>query len=765
MIISNLNYLSGFKLRNLPVEFVTAMEIHAKEAGIHGSIATPLKLLECFCDISGIKFTYPLLSRKKALIKLLEGFTGALLADDFAQAVTSTKIRWINMFFSTLSLMGKEIPEMPDVKEIPMNLERCSEEWLTISGNDLKGLDQNAVRYWQSWPVVSVTGHTAYLQLSEIWHSHGPIFADSLHQAWKRFVAKSAKAAATELNRFCVFLSKNHEEWPVATFKDPLALKNLFMRYMKDYFLSRAEPNKPSFIAAWNTFIANIEGALIGPGVWARPFTAIPRIEMRNASGPQHKIKANKEGVEIQDQLITEIPLNITDSEAIELIFHKMKYDISVVRNWALAEAQSLYDRVRRRVELGQVGHPYRPGQPSRPARQAVPFENHCATFELHGLPSSFSDFKKQYGEKAKQTEMAFDLGIPTEGTLFPHQCLLVCEHPKITPTFLLKLELYNKNGVISGFLPTDTGYNLIGFKDRRGPSRSEMKIILNESSTRWVKEVIEITEPLRKVLREKNDDRWRFLFLSCGQAFANPGETKKPWTPSGLISNYRLSTQLKEQFAPHTPLREQELLDFISRVTLSRLRASCGVAVYLETKDVKEMAKALGHAKYSAQLLSHYLPQSLLAFFQSRWVRIFQRGMIVRAMEGSPYLLEAASFASMAELHTFLSNHALKDIPAHLEDPEHIENTLEQAPEGASKIYIGLGADSLTALLSLESAVKQAARPNEVSGKARYWAEFANVVTAEIERDNDDVLHSHLALARQHFNPARMESLIYDAA
>lgn len=93
---------------------------------------------------------------------------------------------------------------------------------------------------------------------------------------------------------------------------------------------------------------------------------------------------------------------------------------------------------------------------------------------------------------------------------------------------------------------------------------------------------------------------------------------------------------------------------EFLERVSLTSLRASCGVAVYLRTKDVTEMAKALGHAKYDPSLLGRYLPEAILAFFQTRWIRIFQRSFICEAMKDSPYLLEATTFETMDELHVF---------------------------------------------------------------------------------------------------------------
>ncbi|MBP5964211.1 hypothetical protein GO618_23925, partial [Pseudomonas aeruginosa] len=63
----------------------------------------------------------------------------------------------------------------------------------------------------------------------------------------------------------------------------------------------------------------------------------------------------------------------------------------------------------------------------------------------------------------------------------------------------------------------------------------------------------------------------------------------------------------LKEQFEPYTHRREEELVKFLTRVSLTTLRASSGVLVYLKTKSVTEMAKALGHARYDTLLMKRY--------------------------------------------------------------------------------------------------------------------------------------------------------------
>lgn len=130
--------------------------------------------------------------------------------------------------------------------------------------------------------------------------------------------------------------------------------------------------------------------------------------------------------------------------------------------------------------------------------------------------------------------------------------------------------------------------------------------------------------------------------------------------------------------------------------------------------------------------------------------------------MKDSPLLLEATEFASMDELHMFLKNHALKEIPSHLKNPEKNSNKSEPRD---SHVYISIDVGIMTALLSLEAAVHNSEKPHEVSGRAKYWAELSKSVSDEIERGSDSLLKEHLSVAKNHINPTRMEKVIYVTA
>jgi len=659
--------------------------------------------------------------------------------------------------------MRTEIPGIPTFERDKIAILQFSPAWETL----LDDLNKEAIHYWNGWEIKSAKGNSHFLALANLWHTHGREFTEQFYHQWRLFFEKKLTPGYPEVNKLADFLVRNKDDWPAESFYHPRIIKALFLAFMKEFFFDayERELNLNSKIKTWGRFAANCEEAFIQGNIWATPFGGgLPKPTSKSMPGALTRTSKRDDGTEVHEKLITAVPLNITDEEAIEIIFKRIKEDIDVVVNWARTQANDLYTRAKRRKVLAKEGTPTRDGSGTKTAEK-IGIENICATFEYYNLNTRKSDFEKRYGNGSTTKKTAHLLGIPTTYCLFPFQCLLVAEHPEITNSFLEKFKLFDKNGNLSGFVATDTGHYLVGFKDRRGPRLSQQKIALNPISTELVRQVIEITEPIRKHFRLTGDERWRELFLTCGMGLSSPRSANTPkWSILNLTNRPNMLKNLEDEFSNHTPLRGDNLKAFLSRVSLSSLRASCGVAVYLKTKSVQEMSKALGHAQYAPDLLAHYLPDSILSFFQSRWIRIFQRGLICEAMKESPYLVEAANFQTMDELHSFLKHHALKHIPDHLQNPEGLLDT-PFTPKDYTQIYISIDPGIMTALMSLEKAVSLAERAQDVSGRARYWADLSKVVIEEITRGNDGLLKLHLAEAKKHYDPKRMEKLIYENA
>ncbi|MCY1305973.1 hypothetical protein D9M70_558050 [compost metagenome] len=125
-----------------------------------------------------------------------------------------------------------------------------------------------------------------------------------------------------------------------------------------------------------------------------------------------------------------------------------------------------------------------------------------------------------------------------------------------------------------------------------------------------------------------------------------------------------------------------------------------------------------------------------------------------------------------MEELHTFLANHAIRQIPEHLQNPDHslkkaLKNvaTSDESNEKDGQVLVSVDTGILTALISLKMAVSNADSKLTVCSKAIYWSKFAELVVRHIEDNYNSELQEYLSTAQQHANANHMESLIYETS
>ena len=176
-------------------------------------------------------------------------------------------------------------------------------------------------------------------------------------------------------------------------------------------------------------------------------------------------------------------------------------------------------------------------------------------------------------------------------------------------------------------------------------------------------------------------------------------------------------------------------------------------------------MAEALGHKDYFPDLLDRYLPRPIREFFQERWIRIFQTGIIVEALKDSPYLLRASSFESMSDLDEFLRVHVLKKLDTVSEtansDLGKSTGSVERASQ--AEVVFGVNAEILASMIGLQTAVQMATLA--VSGKARYWAAITDRLIKYVESEfciRSD-LKNYLIEARAAARPEQFYDLIYE--
>jgi len=560
-------------------------------------------------------------------------------------------------------------------------------------------------------------------------------------------------------------------------FKDQLFISNFWRSFFEYYIRSGYAKGilVVVLINAWrNSFICFIETYLIGSGLFAKPWGALPSPKPVKRTGMRAHITISNEGIEVNTKLITHIPLQISDDDAIKLLFKQIQSDYDLFIRWAEVAIKDIWKRYLSRRKLERKGV-VRHIQQNRIATKNQAKEdgllwltnrenpdcirNAAATFKYYGYLSNKAKIDILFPKPTSQT--AIEFALPVTGALLPHCTVLVSTHPEITPSFLENLELFDKNGKLAGFIKTDGGYYLIGNKPRRGSLLAEQKILLNNYTRKVVRQIILLTDPLRKYLKQVNDDNWRYLLLTAQRGFAYPKRIRKlasDTSPPDRIEAIAHSLGISSSLSLETRRA------YARQFSLPAMRATAAVLVYLKSGSAEKMSKALGHAKYDDRLLSSYLPEPLRKIFNERWIRIFQEGIIVEALKDSKHLLDACSFANINELDEFLVNHALRGIPGFLNDPYIKSKQLVDTEFSIkSEVVFGVNTAILTILLSLKIAVNQSLR--EVNAKALYWCSITDRLISYLEssHNNRKDLQSYLATAKGMVNPLLVSSYIYE--
>jgi len=758
-IIPNTDRLHTYPYSALSHEVVVILS--SVIVGISGPIEVTLKILDCYCHILGMKIGTREL-RSIGFDLVVQGFLGALRDEDLISSNLFSRRRHARRILLILDYLKTKYPLVKTYTWDVTLLDRYNNIWQQKKAK----ISESRVLYWSGWPVVSRKNKVSYLEFSGVWHSHGEKFTNQLYTILKADALKRAKPPTTAMNNYASYLSANPGRWMPETFKNSDMILDFFEGFMIDFFSTaqREERSLASAGKSWRDMITIVEEIFIRPGIWAEPEDcALPKPLVSGNSSNMKNVVTKKDGRVVNNKLMIEVPIEITDDEAISILFKEIDESIEVVKMWATCQARALRKAQLQRLYVASTGKPLgikksRNGR--SPSIDTLGVANICATFESEGFNSDGRTAEHSYGNNLK--EVAKLLGLPVNQSLFPFQCLLVIENAKITGSFLDGFQLYDKRNKRSGFVKTDSGYELVGYKDRRGKKLSEQKIPLSPRAASLVQQVEQITQPLREFLKKKGDPKWRELFLTCGEGFGYPmSAATSPWTSNMLVEGKPLAERLTAEFKKHTKLSGSKLVELIKNVTLSKLRATCGVAVYLKTHSVKEMANALGHKKYDGELLGSYLPDAILKFFQTRWIRIFQRAIVCEAMKGSDYFMQVVGFKTVAEVDKFLMNHALKRIPSSLVDPEGVNNVKKDDGE----LYISIDVGILTALTSIELAVKESVRKSEINSKAAYWARFSNLLSVQINSSHNAMHKACLKDAQKNAMASRFEGIIYAAA
>lgn len=732
-----------------------------------------LRCLECYLQVTDQQISEASLLNVKSFSILLKRFMGALNSDRLIESSIQWKYTMSRLYLDMLEELKHDIPTIK-IPEININFGFIAPELKHLANEfNTASLNEEKVWLWRGWHSINRNGAVSMMPLYPIYKRLGKEFTQNFFEVCDQYYRTRKNVNVAFIRPMAMFIDKYPGPLTSNDFLRPEFAghfwRDLFVFYVRNGYADGTGLPITSIISLWrNGFLQFIKDYLIPSGLFVEPWGELPSPASKTVRGSRTNIKTTPQGHEIKTKLLTHIPLHVSDEEALHLLFKQIEADVQEVINWAEWSCGDIWRRYQRRLYLATIGtvrviiENGAKGENQWLTDRKNPdyLANAAATFGFYGfLTAKQASLDILYPRPLNN--IAAELALPIADALLPHCMLLVAEHPAITSSFLVKLEVFDKNGKLTGFAETDVGFQLVSHKDRRGPRLAQQIISLTPRTTEIVRQILALTEPLRDYLRKQGDDQWRYLLLTSKQGFGYPQRVS---SLAISASQCKQRDRLVESFGNTSKLSSDERIDLVNRLSLQTLRASCGVLVYLKTRSTEKMAKALGHAVYRPGLLEHYLPKLILDFYQERWIRIFQTGIIVEALKESPRLLEASNFTSMDELDQFLSHHALRLIPQHLISADEKATASECVhPVQHNEVLFGVNTGILTALISLQLAVESAQEP--VNAKATYWAGISRRLVSYIELELSDRtdLQGYLRFALGHVNPTKLAGMLYD--
>lgn len=276
----------------------------------------------------------------------------------------------------------------------------------------------------------------------------------------------------------------------------------------------------------------------------------------------------------------------------------------------------------------------------------------------------------------------------------------------------------------------------------------------LNNYSRSIVELLIKQTQFARNSLKKKGGAAWRYMFLT-----ANTRNVIRPAKLLGSITalnkehiniaSYRtylpplLSRAQPRQFTKikriKPPVLNQILnrseAEELSRIATPRaIRKLRGLQIYLETRSLRAVAEALGHKTVNVRLLESYLPKPLMDYFNERWIRQFQNAIVYEALKDSRYLFDALDFDE-SELHEFLINHGLGDLPDNLSKARNSASSEENQAqiESIDEVVYTLSTPLLQVLIAIQSVVEAAIKSDVFKPIIEKWYEAATFILTSL--------------------------------
>ena len=686
-------------------------------------------------DITGSKLQYLDLNQSQdKLLRLFVGFVYAELNASNVMKYNCVRSLW-NLLAKICNKMSVATPLLPRLQynEKSKAVDECVIEYQE------QAPCQKRLRYYEGWFVRCKAGESLFVNLSFWELQFGTDLTTRLFDAIEPIIAtrhyKTAQGDIAYLNLLTLGITElctTQEELQLA--QRPENINSFFVQMFSLQVLKVRSKNgsmRNFYRSAWPGTLKTAQRFFIDSRIWPNPPYPLFCPQWKSSStSAETNVREDMNGNAFNSKLVTHIPLSYSDDKAIESILKSVEHDIEHVSSACRRIANTTMTAFHRRKELASRGEvkQYKVNHKidmSDPANQAATWEHYKWEFPFDSLPrflcaSSAKSFVEEYG-------------LLGSYTLTPFILLLIEQHPAITESWLLNFELYDKHGQAKGFRQSGELWVADSVKRRKGNKKAQQIIRLNDTSKKLFDNIVELTSDARHRMKATlSDDSWRYLLISCASGLSEPKRLKRIRT---VATKQQTSPLGRALMSPSDNVDTDAAQSIINNLGCSSMRASSGVRVYLRTRSVKAMSEALGHDSYDPKLLSSYLPEPILNYFQGRWVRVFQNSLIYEAMKESVYLFDAIDIDEQ-DLAEFLTNHALKPLPLHIIEGQiddlHVgrDNTSDQSNDSIIPVSVPL----LKVINALVDLIDRAPAHQRFTAAACDWYETATFVRWSIE-------------------------------
>jgi hypothetical protein len=201
----------------------------------------------------------------------------------------------------------------------------------------------------------------------------------------------------------------------------------------------------------------------------------------------------------------------------------------------------------------------------------------------------------------------------------------------------------------------------------------------------------------------------------------------------------------LEKELIESTNISSHYAKTLAKRITLTAIRATSAIKLYIEDRDLAGVSKRLGHDEFSIKLLKRYVPGALIRFFAVRWIRIVQHLIIFEAVSETDYLSPATGM-TVDQAKQFIKNHVV-NFKKHFNTESEKAGSM-QTNDNGTEIIISVDISSLRLLLDFSN--RDLNRENNDSADA-YWIRISRLLIEHIgdEKFNRPDIKAMLASAR----------------